>query len=249
MGENSLLEDSFIQYKCSEYTIGEYYNKYNAQSDLGRTVTIIKAVNPNLYTPINISLEATIQRLTNEKLPKYNDENFKEARSNLALQLTKDYGPLYLPRHIQKINNDIELNRYVSLFPESIEEFKENYPYDGEEVGEWLRLVETVQYALNRIKIPNFNKSMQSSDAFFHEEQIQLYLNEVNPVYDFDKETISLKCDSIASAIMLYIVSNKRRLKSCEVCSKLFYAKRSNAQYCNTTCGRKNQGDRKANKT
>ena len=241
MAKNSLLEDSFIQYKCSEYTVGEYYNKINAHSDIGRHTTIIKAINPNIYTPINISLESTIQRLSNEKLPKQSD---KEGRTNLALQLTKDYGFLYLPKHIESFNHDIELNQHVSLLPLSEEMLR---PYEGESVGQWIKLVETVQYALNRINIPGFTKTMRSSEVFFHDEQIQLYLNEVNPVYDFDSESISLKCGSIASAIMLYIVSNKRRLKSCEVCSKLFYAKRSTAQYCNTTCGRRNQGDRKAN--
>jgi len=240
MAENSLLEDSFIQYKCSEYTVGEYYNKINAHSDIGRHITIIKAINPNIYTPINISLESTIQRLSNEKLPKISD---KEGRTNLALQLTKHYGFLYLPKHIESFNHDIELNQHVSLLPLTEEMLR---PYEGESVGQWIKLVETIQYALNRINIPDFTKSMRSAEVFFHDEQIQLYLNEVNPVYDFDKETISLKCDSIASAIMLYIVSNKRRLKSCEVCSKLFYAKRSNAQYCNpNTCGRSNQGSRR----
>lgn len=238
MAENSLLEDSFIQYKCSEYTVGEYYNKINAHSDIGRHTTIIKAINPNIYTPINISLESTIQRLSNEKLPKQTD---KQGRTNLALQLTKDYGFLYLPKHIQSFNHDIELNKHVSLLPLSEEMLK---PYEGESVRQWVKLVETVQYALNRINIPDFTKTMRSSEAFFHDEQIQLYLNEVNPIYDFDNESISLKCDSIASAIMLYIVSNKRNLKACNQCSKLFYSKRSDAMYCNTSCGRKNQGDR-----
>jgi len=241
MAENSLLEDSFIQYKCSEYTVGEYYNKINAHSDIGRHTTIIKAVNPNIYTPINISLESTIQRLSNEKLPKQSD---KEGRTNLALQLTKDYGFLYLPKHIESFNHDIELNQHVSLLPLSEEMLR---PYEGESVRQWVKLVETVQYALNRINIPDFTKTMRSSEAFFHDEQIQLYLNEVNPVYDFDSESISLKCDSIASAIMLYIVSNKRRLKSCEVCSKLFYSKRSDKQFCNNNCAKKSQRAREAN--
>ena len=241
MAENSLLEDSFIQYKCSEYTVGEYYNKINAHSDIGRYTTIIKAVNPNIYTPINISLESTIQRLSNEKLPKQTD---KEGRTNLALQLTKDYGFLYLPKHIQSFNHDTELSQHVSLLPLTEAMLR---PYEGESVRQWIKLVETIQYALNRLNIPEYTKTMRSSDAFFYDEQIHLYLNEVNPVYDFDKETISLKCDSIASAIMLYIVSNKRHLKSCKVCSKLFYSKRSDKQFCNNNCAKKSQRAREAN--
>ena len=241
MAENSLLEDSFIQYKCSEYTVGEYYNKINTHSDRGRYITIIKAVNPNIYTPFNISLESTIQRLSNEKLPKHGD---KKGRTNLALQLTKDYGLIYLPKHVESFNHDIELSQHVSLLPLTEKMLRS---YEGESVGQWIKLVETVQYALSRISIPEYTKTMRSSDAFFYDEQISLYLNEVNPVYDFENESISLKCDSIASAIMLYIVSKKRNLKTCNQCTKLFYTKRSDTQFCNNNCAKKNQRNREAN--
>lgn len=240
--QNSLLEDSFIQYKCKEYKVGEYYKQFNSKTTMGNTVTKIKAVNPHIFEPINFSLEPTIQRLCNEVLPLNNDN---EAWTELSLQLTRDYGFLYLPRHIQSLNDDIELNQYTSLYINSSTEHHMDNPYQGEEISEWKRFITTLQYSFNRISNPSFLESISSEDKFFYDGYMQMYLDEIKPTYDFETQSISLKCDSLASAIMLSIVSNNKHLKSCIKCSKLFYAGRSDAKYCDTTCGRSNQGSRR----
>ena len=240
---NSLVDDNFIQYKCKDYTMGEYYKEFSPGLGMGMTVHKIKAVNPLVYEPFSLSIEPTIQRLGNEKLPEYRD---KEAWSDLSLQLTKDYGFLYLPKHIQSINSDIEMHEnYTKMFTGTIEEHKSDNPYDGEEAEEWKTLISTVHYCLNRISDESFINSIHPNSNIEFGWAIEKYLNAVNPVFDFETNTISLKCESLASSIILSIVSNKKHLKSCEVCSKLFFSTRSNTKYCNTTCGRNNQGERK----
>ena len=232
---NSLVDDNFIQYKCKEYELGEYWERIGM-------VTYIKALNPLVYEPFSLSIESTIQRLSNEKLPEYNN---KEAWRDLSLQLTKDYGFLYLPKHIQKLNNDIEIHdNFTKLFTSSVEEYKSDNPYEGEIPRFWKDLISTVHYCLNRISDESFINSIHPQSNIQFGWQIENYLNGVNPVFDFETNTISLKCESLASAIILKILSNKKHLKSCESCSKLFFSKRSNTQYCSPTCGRKNQGDR-----
>jgi len=240
---NSLVDDNFIQYKCKEYTTGEYYKEFAPGLGMGTTVYMIKAVNPLVYEPFSLSIEPTIQRLSNEKLPEYRDN---EAWCDLSLQLTKDYGFLYLPKHIEGLNADSEVNQnFTKLFTGTFEEYKSDNPYDGEEASDWKRLISTVHYCLKRISDESFINSIHPQSNIEFGWAIEKYLNGVNPVFDFETNTISLKCESLASAIILKILSNKKHLKSCEVCSKLFFSTRSNTQYCNTTCGRRNQGDRK----
>jgi len=240
MTQNSLLQDNFIQLKHREYEIGDYYNRYNNQ--FGTTITKIKALNPAIYTPFSISLESTIQRLAAEQLPSMND---KVAKDELCLQLTKDYGFLYFPRHIQSINDDIELNQYTSLFKGTDSEFIAENTYQPEPAEKWWRFITTLQYLMKRIEDINFNESQRPDDMYFNDTQVELYLNEIKPSYDFNTQSISLKCDSLASACILSIVSNKKHLKSCKQCSKLFFAGRSDAMYCNSNCGRNNQGSRR----
>ncbi len=241
---NSLVDDNFIQYKCKEYTTGEYYEEFSPSLGMGMTVHMIKAVNPLVYSPFSLSIEPTIQRLSNEKLPEDRDN---EAWCDLSLQLTKDYGFLYLPKHIEDLNSDAEmLENYNQMYTiGSVEDYKSGNPYNGEKAEEWKKLISTVHYCLKRISDESFINSIHPQSNIEFGWQIESYLNGVNPVFDFQTNTISLKCESLASAIILSIVSNKKHLKSCEVCSKLFFSTRSNTKYCNTTCGRSNQGDRK----
>lgn len=242
MLENNLLDDSFVQYKCPlGYEIGDYYEKYTSKYELGNTVTYIKAVEPAIYNAFPIALEPTIQRLSNLIVPK----NDKEAWSQLSLQLTKDYGFLYYSRHLKKIEGEVLLNNYTNLYINSLDEHKANNPYVKEKAYEWIRLVKTVQYAVKIIDDETYRESLRPDDRFFNDGYIDLYLGEIKPRYDFETKAISLECDSLASAIMLSIVTNKKHLKSCLQCNKLFYAKRSDAMYCNSSCGRNNQGSRR----
>ena len=38
---NSLVDDNFIQYKCNEYTTGEYYKEFAPGLGMGMTVPAI----------------------------------------------------------------------------------------------------------------------------------------------------------------------------------------------------------------
>ena len=243
MLKNSLLDNSFIQYKHDNYSIGEYFepkSSHPSWKNMGNTVHWIKADNPLLYKPLKLSLESTIQRLANEKLP-----NDKESRIELSFQLTKDYGFLYFPRHYERVYNDIKLNQHASLFPESDVDYQNDNLYEGETTDKWLRFISTLQYALKRFDDEDFYQSQRADDRFFNDTAVEMFINEVQPSFDFETQSISLKCDSLASACMLSIVTNKKHLKSCLQCNKLFYAKRSDAMYCNSSCGRNNQGSRR----
>ena len=239
---NSLVDDNFIQYKCKEYKVGEYFQKYSDKLDIGRIITCIKPVNPYSYTPFSLSIESTIQRLSELDVPDYSD---KEHLNSFSLKLTENYGFLYLAKHLDTLNDDIETHNYATMFDGSPEKYIKDNPYDGEVIHEWANLVKTVQYTLNRIDDNSYKDSIDSLDNFDYENRLSNYLSEVSPVFDFNKQNISLKCQSLASAIILSIVSNNKHLKSCNVCSKLFFSKRSDTKYCCTTCGRKKQGDRK----
>ena len=241
MLKNNLLDDSFVQYKCPlGYEVGDYYEKFSPKYNIGRTTTYIKALEPAIYNAFSIALEPTIQRLSNLKIP-----NDKEALNKLSLQLTKDYGFLYYSRHLKKLEDDVLLNDHANLHINSLDEHRANNPYEKEKAYKWIRLVETVQYALKIIDDDSYRESLKPDDRFFNDGYIDLYLGEIKPRYDFETQAISLECDSLASAIMLSIVTNKKHLKSCLQCNKLFYAKRSDAMYCNSSCGRNNQGSRR----
>lgn len=241
MLRNNLLDDTFVQYKCPHgYEVDEYWEKYSPKYSLGRFTTYIVALEPSIYNAFPIALEPTIQRLSNLKVP-----NDKEALDELSLQLTKDYGFLYYSRHLKELEDDMFLNEHVNLYINSLDEHRANNPYKMEKASKWIRLVETVQYAIRLFDDEGYRDSLKPDERFFNDGYIDLYLAEIKPRYDFEKQVISLECDSLASAIMLSIVTNKKHLKSCLQCNKLFYAKRSDAMYCNSSCGRKNQGDRK----
>lgn len=244
---NSLAKDNFTQYKCKNYNIGVYYNRpyRNATSGLSKiqtNVTLIKAEDLMAFEPFPLSIEATIQRLNNVDMP---DEYDIDGWNELAFQLVNDYGFLFFNKYIDNAKDEIEYEMNTDWNWLTLDEYITKYPYEGDEPSQWKDLIQTIQITLKRINNSEFSESMSSTDKFFNDSRIKFYLNGVSPEFDVDTQSIKLKPTSLASAIMLSIVSNKKHLKTCEVCSKLFFAKRSNAQYCNTTCGRSNQGSRR----
>ena len=58
---------------------------------------------------------------------------------------------------------------------------------------------------------------------------------------EFHSKKISYKCNSLSSAIMLYILTNKKHSKNCLKCNNIFFSKRSDAKYCNGSCARSYQ--------
>lgn len=246
MLKNNLLDDSFTQYKHDSYNIGEYFERYGSNPrwpDKSRVVHRITAGNALLYKPFQLSLEPTIQRLANLNLKNLS----KEARIELCFQLTKDYGFLYFPRHLETIYNSIKLNQILSvdLYSKSDEDFKKDNSYIGESTDKWWKFIITLQHTIKRINNEELYQSQEPFIKWFIDVEIDKLLNTVKPSFDFETQSISLKCDSLASACMLSIVSNKKHLKTCLQCNKLFYAKRSDAMYCNSSCGRNNQGSRR----
>ncbi len=245
--ENSLADGNFIQYKCKNYTIGvycrrPYKNVTSRLSEIKNNVTLIKAPDLVAFESFPLSIEATIQRLNNIDMP---DEYDIDKWNDLALQLVNDYGFLFFNKYIDDAKDEIEYEMNTDWNWLTLDEYITKDPYSGDEPSQWKDLIETIQTTLKRINNSDFSESMSSTDKFFNDSRIKFYLNGVSPEFDVDTQSIKLKPNSLASAIMLSIVSNNKHLKTCEVCSKLFFAKRSNAQYCNTTCGRSNQGSRR----
>ena len=239
---NSLVNDDFYQYKCTEYTIGEYYSNLGTLKNVVRGNFLIKPKDQFSFDRYKISIESTIQRLTNEKLP---DDFDIDAWHELSFKLTNDYGFLSFNKYMQSIKDEITLLENTDWNWPTQHEHMEKNPFQGESVNEWRELITTVQQTVRRINDESFENSLIKTKKYFIDSSISKYLKGVNPVFNFDSQEIELECESLASAIILSIVSNKRHLMSCGQCHKLFYSKRSDTKYCSQTCGRKNQGDRK----
>jgi hypothetical protein len=245
--ENSLADDNFIQYKCKNYTIGVYYrrthkNATSGLSKIGINETLIKAPDLVAFESFPLSIEATIQRLNNIDMP---DEYDLDGWDDLAFQLVNDYGFLFFNKYIDDAKDEIEYEMNTDWNWPTLDEYITKDPYAGDKPSQWKDLIQTIQITLKRVNDSEFSESMSSTDKFFNDSRIKFYLNGVSPQFDVDTQSIKLKPNSLASAIMLSIVSNNKHLKTCEVCSKLFFAKRSTTKYCSTTCGRSNQGSRK----
>ena len=78
-------------------------------------------------------------------------------------------------------------------------------------------------------------------------EVMNNYLKEDTYIYfdEFHTKNIAYKCDSLSSAIMLYMLTNKQHTKNCIKCNNLFFAKRNDAKYCNGNCARSYQRQKK----
>ena len=238
MLDNALLDDDYYQYKFKKYTLGEYYSDQKTLKNVIKTNFIIKPKELFSYDKYKISIESTIQRLSNEILP---DEFDLDSWHQLSLQLTNDYGFLYFNQYMQSAKDEIELLQHTDWNWPLLNECMEKNPYKGESVNEWKKLILTVQQITMSL---NKDESPTETKKYFLNSSVANYLKGVNPTFDFDKQLIKLECESLASAIILSIVSNRRHLMSCYQCNKLFYSKRSDTKYCSQTCGRKNQGSR-----
>lgn len=230
---NLLLESIFVQYKHGEYIVK---NIENTDTDF------IHAVNPNKYSPVAFELEPVIQSLSNEDLPSPILPYSREDIINFSLRLTKKYGFLNFPKYLQFSQDDIELNQHVKLFDSSDDKYQDDIinRHNGESTHDWYQFVRSLQYALRRNVDDSYYQSLDVHEKYFKNISVDYYLSQIHPVFDFDSQSISLKCNSLAAAIMLSVVSNKKHLKSCEVCSKLFFAERITAKFCNQNCRQKN---------
>lgn len=245
--KNSLVKDNFNQYKCKKYSIGVYYrNPHKNNSSLLSKIqieeTLIKSPDLMAFETFPLSIEATIQRLNNIEIP---EEYDTEAWDDLAFKLVNDYGFLFFNKYIDDIKDEIEYEMNTDWSWPTLDECIKKDPYVGDKPSQWRDLIKTIQTTLKRINNTEYSESLSSADKFFNDSRIKFYLNGVSIQFDIDNKSILLKPNSLPSAIMLSIVSNKNHLKSCEICTKLFFSKRSDTKYCSTTCGRKNQGDRK----
>ena len=127
---------------------------------------------------------------------------------------------------------------------------------------------------VSRYGFLNVNKHIKSSDGFFNYEKepiakwkyfikdikniienkdidkieiMNSYLIEDTYIYfdDFHTKNIAYKCNSLSSAIMLYMLTNKQHTKNCIKCNNLFFAKRSDTKYCNGNCARSYQREKR----
>lgn len=238
--KNSLVQNTFIQYKHREYYSEEIFKKFAEGMELGREIDVIKAYNPHQYQPVQIDLEAIIQRLSNEKLPKlsYITPSKKRDILELSLKYTRDYGFLTFPKYLESINYDVQLNNFGMLYEESDEEYKVSRKKDfqGEKAETWVKFVKTMHYAMKRISINDYHKTLDPYEVFHGDDMVDYYLSQINTCYNFETQSISLQPSSLASAIILFIVRDNKHLKSCENCKSLYFSKMSNAKFCNPNC-------------
>ena len=110
MQDNALLDDDYYQYKFKKYTLGEYYSDQKTLKNVIKTNFIIKPKELFSYDKYKISIESTIQRLSNEILP---DEFDLDSWHQLSLQLTNDYGFLYFNQYMQSAKDEIELLQHT----------------------------------------------------------------------------------------------------------------------------------------
>ena len=52
------------------------------------------------------------------------------------------------------------------------------------------------------------------------------YMIDVFPEFNIETSEIELKCNTLPSAVFLFMINNKKRLKICEECSSLFGGKK-----------------------
>jgi len=126
---------------------------------------------------------------------------------------------------------------------------------------------------INKYGFLDVNKHIKSSDGFFNYEKEHIakweyftkdikniienkdidkieimnsYLIEDTYIYfdEFHTKNIAYKCNSLSSAIMLYMLTNKQHTKNCIKCNNIFFAKRNDAMYCNQACARSYQREK-----
>jgi hypothetical protein len=234
---SSLIQNQYIQYKFNNYHLEPVEIPFGESGVISSHK--INTINQSNYNEVVIELEPTIQYLNSIKL---NECGMGE----LALNLTNKYGFLYFKDHVirAKTNWDFfELHDKLtgSKTPRIIEE---KPFYDGEDISRWWFLVETVQFISKSISDSKYLESVDGKKKFFHYESINNIIKSIYLQYDMEKHSVSLHANSLASAIVMHVVSQANHLKKCEECSALFFAKRSNAQFCNNNCAKKNQRNR-----
>lgn len=222
--------------------MGEYYSNTSTLKNVVKSNFLIKPKDQFSFDKYKISIESTIQRLANEELP---DDFDIDAWHELSYKLTNDYGFLSFNKYILSLKDDIKLLENTDWNWLTLNEYMEKNPFRGESVNDWRHLITTIQQSVRRINDESFESTLIETKKYFVNSSISKYLQGVNPVFNFDTQEIMLECESLASAIILSIVSNKRHLMSCRQCHKLFYSKRSDTKYCSQGCGRKNQGSRR----
>jgi len=108
------------------------------------------------------------------------------------------------------------------------------FNYEKENIAKW-------EYFIKDIKNIVENKDIDKTEI------MNSYLIEDTYIYfdDFDTKNIAYKCDSLSSATMLYLITNKQHTKNCVKCDNIFFAKRSDAMYCNQACAKSYQREKR----
>lgn len=107
------------------------------------------------------------------------------------------------------------------------------FNYEKEHIAKWKYFIKDVKNIIE-------NKDIDKIEI------MNSYLIEDTYIYfdDFNTKNIAYKCNSLSSAIMLYMLTNKQHTKNCIKCNNLFFAKRSDAKYCNGNCARSYQREK-----
>lgn len=230
--DNSLIKSTFVQYKFNNYDTKKQFEP------IGEEVTFeidtIYAPEQSNYEEVVIELEPTIQYL-NSIEPNVN--------LDLSLHLTKKYGFLYFKEHVARERERWDhYNKYEAAYKyKPIRLFPETTSYGGEDVDRWPRFVEKMQSIFKMVNDSEYIKTMSQAEEFEITDFINLALSNTRLKYSFEKHAFDISINSLDAAIVLYIISRKNYLKSCEDCSSLFFAKRNSKRFCNPTCAKRNE--------
>lgn len=234
--ENSLINKTFIQYKFHDYFQEKYVSPFETTDE--RTFRIhtnrITTFNKSAYEEVPLELEPTIQYLNSIKDTK---------RLGLALELTKKYGFLHFKSHVVR---EKERNQWYDNYDKAHSEnfpriFDKSSPYEGEDIQLWPNFVNTMQTITKMIGEPEYMNNMKQDERFHYLEMLNHTVASAQLIYDIEEHSFKLKADSLPTAIILFIISRKNYLKSCEECSSLYFAQRNTKQFCNPTCRKRNQ--------
>lgn len=234
--ENSLINKTFIQYKFHDYYQEKYQHSYEFAEERSLRINTYRVTtfNKSAYEEVSLELEPTIQYLNSIKDTK---------RLGLALELTKKYGFLHFKSHVAR---EKERNQYYENYDKAHSEnfpriFDKSSPYEGEDIVLWPGFVDTMQIITKMIGEPEYINNMKHDERFHYLEMLNQTVSTAQLIYDVEEHSFKLKADSLPTAIILFIISRKNYLKSCEECSSLYFAQRNTKQFCNPTCRKRNQ--------
>lgn len=230
--KNSLINEVFIQYKCRDYF--KEIVKFPFGEGGYASQCYMKTSDSINYEEVPIELEPTLQYLNSIDIETING-------AELGEKLTHKYGflnfkPFVVLRREAYENNENLKSATGFDFP-SIGDKKPIY--DGEPISTWMTFVKTIQFFSKSLQDIEYYNQLKPHQIFFRTNEVNDLLKDINLKFDINTQKVSLSSNSFAASMVLYLISKKRHLKSCNECSNLFFAQRTDKLFCHPNCSKK----------